>query len=149
MISRKMTIFKNAEFIVSSLIGVTIIEIFLTFMAIIYHSVEITIVASIIALLCLVIFFVGHLGAFTKVEIDNCSIKWILFNKSVQELNWDRVESVQKKHINLTQCISLNSNQTNRDKFYFSISKKKISKLIEICPLEKVVNMLANVKLFY
>lgn len=149
MISMKMTVFKNAEAIISTLIGVMIIEISCTFMAIYYHSIEIAIMVSVIALFSLIIFLIGYLGAFAKVEIDHCSIKWIKSKKTVQELNWNQVENVQKKHINFTQCISLNSNQTNRDKFYFSITKKKIRKLIGICPIEAVADMLIHIKLFF
>jgi hypothetical protein len=143
-----MKFYKNGINTVSYLISFILLESMFILLTIFKNIPYISLVCIIIPILGVTLLVFGYKYVFMKVVIDENGIKWLLFKKTRRELNWKSVFKVEKAHFDFTQSLRLNYIDSNNEILYFNISRRKMRRIISICPLEEVRKQLINIKLF-
>jgi hypothetical protein len=142
-----MKFYKNGINTISYFISFILLEVMLILLIIFKNIPYLYHVCIVILILGIILLAFGYKYVFMKVVIDENGIKWFLFNKTRKELNWNSVFKIEKAHFDFTQSVRLNYIDANTETLYFNITRRKMRRIISICPLEEVREQLTNIKL--
>jgi len=142
-----MKFYKNGINTISYFISFILLEVMLILLTIFKNIPYLYLVCIVILILGIILLAFGYKYVFMKVVIDENGIKWLLFKKTRKELNWKSIFKIEKAHLDFTQSVRLNYIDANDETLYFNITRRKMRRIISICPSEEVREQLTNIKL--